>query len=104
MKKTKMKKRTWHYIQKPASYEISCDKCGGHNIEWSEFVHRIWCYDCKKDVRGTPGIFGGPIPIGACAVLGISFDRWDMKKKRVLRWDGDKQKHVPAVSTKRKKG
>jgi hypothetical protein len=45
----------------------------------------IWCYKCKKDVKGTEGIFGGPIPVEAAAVMGISFDRWDMVNKRVIK-------------------
>jgi len=78
-----MKKRTWHYIMKPVAYEISCDKCNGTNIEWSEYEHKIWCYDCQIDTDGNGGIFDGPIPLGASELLGISFDRWNVKKQRV---------------------
>ncbi len=78
-----MRKRTWHYVCNPARYEIRCDKCGHMNIEWSEYEHMIWCYDCKVDTRGTEGIFDGPIPMGAMEVLGIPLDRWNMKKQRV---------------------
>jgi hypothetical protein len=78
-----MRKRTWHYVMKPQSYEIACDKCGGTNIEWSEFEHMIWCYDCGVDTPGTGGIFDGPIPWNASKILGITFDRWNMKKNRV---------------------
>jgi hypothetical protein len=91
-----MKRRTWHYTQKPPIYGIECDLCGGGHLEWSEFEHRVWCYNCKKDVKGTPGIFGGPIPVGASAVLGIYFHRWDMKKKRVLIYNEVTGKYVPA--------
>ena len=80
----KLKKRTWHYVQNPKDYEIQCNLCNGTNIEWSEYEHRIWCYDCKKDVKGTEGVFGGPIPIEAAALLGMRFDRWDMVKKKVI--------------------
>jgi hypothetical protein len=97
---SKMKKRTSHYVMKPASYQIACDKCGGYNIEWSEFDKMIWCYDCKIDTKGTPGIFDGPVPVEACAVMGISFDRWDMVKKRVLTWDKYKHKYVPRTTVK----
>lgn len=89
------KKRTWHYVQKPYEYEITCDKCGGIDIEWSEFEGKIWCYSCEIDTRGTEGVFGGPIPIGCATILGMSFDRWDMEKKRVLTYDEEKSQYVP---------
>jgi len=90
-----MEKRKWHYVQNPAQYEIHCDKCNGTNIEWSEFEKLIWCYDCKIDTKGTEGIFGGPIPVDTCAVLGINLDRYDMVKKRILRWNKEKQEYLP---------
>jgi len=67
----------------PYEYCITCDKCNGTNIEWSEYEHKIWCYDCKIDTDGFPGIFGGPIPMGLTELLGISLDRWNAKKHRV---------------------
>lgn len=67
-------KRTRCYIMQPYTYDISCDLCGGSNITWSEYEHMIWCYDCEKDTHGTDGIFDGPIPIQAMALLGISLD------------------------------
>lgn len=70
-----MKKRKWVYIQKPIQYEISCDKCNGTNIDWSEFERMIWCYDCEIDTRGNAGIFDGPIPLQGCELLGFSLDR-----------------------------
>jgi len=76
-----MKKRKWVYIMKPTAYEISCDLCGGSNIEWSEFEHMIWCYDCEKDTPGNEGIFDGPIPVEVCKMLGISFDKINLKTK-----------------------
>jgi hypothetical protein len=75
-----MRKRTWMYVMKPFEYEIQCDKCGGSNIEWSEFEHKIWCYDCKIDTDGTEGVFGGPIGWGVAELIGLSFNKWDMKK------------------------
>jgi hypothetical protein len=86
MKRSKvenLKKRTWHYVMKPAEYGMRCDKCDGANIEWSEFEHKIWCYDCQIDTRGFEGIFGGPIGIGISKLLGLSFDRWNMLENRV---------------------
>ena len=78
-----MRKRKWHYVMHPYEYEIDCDKCGGRNIEWSEFERKIWCYDCKIDTDGTDGIFAGPIGWGVSELLGIRFERWDMKRKIV---------------------
>jgi len=74
-----MRKRKWSWIMKPTSYEMVCDICGGHNIAWSEYEHMIWCYDCQKDTPGSGGIFDGPVPIGVCELLGLSFDRVDLK-------------------------
>jgi len=74
-----MKRRKWIYIQKPQSYGITCDICGGENIEWSEFEHMIWCYDCEKDTPGQGGVFDGPIPMGVCGLLGMNFDHIDLK-------------------------
>lgn len=82
-----MKKRTWHYIQNPSNYCITCNLCQGSNIEWSEFDHRIWCYDCKKDVKGTMGIFDGPIPLQGAQVMGICFDVYDMNKKKIVKFN-----------------
>lgn len=78
-----LKKRTWHYVMKPAAYSIHCDKCEGTNIEWSEYEHMIWCYDCEIDTEGFEGIFGGPIGYGAATIMGISFNRWNMVEQRV---------------------
>ena len=74
-----MRKRKWIYIQKPQDYEISCNLCNGSNIAWSEYEHMIWCYDCKKDVPGDGGVFDGPIPLRASRLLGLDFDRIELK-------------------------
>jgi hypothetical protein len=74
-----MRKRTWIYVQKPAEYSIHCDKCGGDNIEWSEYEHKIWCYDCQIDTDGDGGIFDGPIPLMCSQLLGINFARVYLK-------------------------
>jgi hypothetical protein len=39
----------------------------------------IWCFDCKKDTPGTGGIFDGPIPFELTQMLGISFDKIEIK-------------------------
>lgn len=76
-------KRTWVYVHKPAAYEVRCDNCGGSNIAWSEYEGHIWCFDCEIDTVGDKGIFDGPIPVGLCKNMGISFDRIDLETKRV---------------------
>jgi hypothetical protein len=78
-----MRKRTWYYVQKPAEYEIHCDKCGGSNLEWSEYAGKVWCYDCQIDTAGDEGIFNGPIGWEVSQMMGISFARYNMKKQRV---------------------
>lgn len=81
-------RRTSHYILKPQAFEIECDACGGRNLDWSEWDHLIWCYDCQLDLKGTEGIFGGPIPVSVCAVLGIHFHRWDMEGQKLIPFTG----------------
>jgi len=75
---TPRKRRTWCYIMPPQAYEISCDICGGSHLNWSEYDHLIWCYDCEKDTPGTGGIFDGPIPLNLCLDLGLNFDKIDL--------------------------
>ncbi len=80
-----MKKRKWIYVSKPQSFDIKCDKCNGINIDWSEFEHKIWCYDCKIDTCGTVGIFDGPIPINIGNLLGFTFNRLYLKSKKIMK-------------------
>jgi len=80
-----VKKRKWIYICNPKKYGITCDVCGGSNIEWSKYEHRIWCYDCKIDTFGTQGIFDGPIPIGVMEILGIPLWRLYLKSQAVCK-------------------
>ncbi len=87
MKLENFPKRTWHYILNPTAYEIHCDKCHGHNIEWSEYVGLIWCYDCKVDTRGTEGVFGGPIPQALSEMLGMVFHIYDMKENKIVKFE-----------------
>ena len=97
-----MKKRKWMYLKKPTFFEMSCDKCGGKNITWSEYEHKIWCFDCKIDTLGTGGIFDGPIPLEVSKIFGISFDRLYFKDKSIrsmevrgnkLIWRKEKNEH-----------
>ena len=80
-----MRKRRWCYAQYPRVYEVLCDLCAGHNTTWSEYERHIWCYDCKKDTKGTGGIFDGPIPIGAMNILGVRFDRINLKTGKIMK-------------------
>ncbi len=89
-----MKKRKWVYVCNPKKYDITCDKCGKNNIEWSEYEHMIWCYDCKIDTPGTPGIFDGPIPIGVIGIFGISLNRYYLKSKAVCKSIITKDNHI----------
>jgi len=82
-----MKKRTWVYCQQPYEYDIECDRCNGASIAWSEFVHMIWCYDCKVDTKGTGGVFDGPIPVGVAKLLGMSFDGIRLSDNKLLNLD-----------------
>ncbi len=86
-----MKRREWIYCQEPAAYEISCDMCGGE-VQWSEYEGHVWCWRCLKDTPGFPGVFGGPIPVEASALIGICFDTIDLKtgKRSHMKIDGNK--------------
>ena len=78
-----MKRRKWVFIMPPAAYGISCNLCNGE-VTWSEYEKCVWCWRCLKDVPGNPGIFGGPIPIEACEIMGISLDKIDLKTGKRL--------------------
>jgi hypothetical protein len=73
----KMEKRTHVYVQRPKQFEISgCQECGNEDPDWSEYNGMLWCATCQKDF--TPeheGVFGGPIGVELCELLGIYFDR-----------------------------
>jgi hypothetical protein len=64
---------------------MECDKCGGHRLDWSEFKGLIWCRRCKLDTRGTGGIFDGPIPLELSKMFGLSFDRINLKTKKLMK-------------------
>ena len=80
------RKRKWVYVCKPEVYGMSCDKCGGINITWSEFEHLLWCYDCHVDTPGNSGVFDGPIPINAAGLMGMSLDRINLKTGKVMKF------------------
>lgn len=83
----KLRKRKWCYCLSPTAYDIFCDKCQGDNITWSEFEHKIWCYDCKIDTEGTGGIFDGFIPVQLTKILlgDHCFDKIDIETGRRMK-------------------
>lgn len=80
-------KRKWCYVLPPYMFDIQCDKCGGTKIDWSEYEHKIWCYDCEIDTDGTSGVFDGPIPIQTSRLLGITFDRINLETEQLERFN-----------------
>lgn len=83
-------RRKWHYIQKPAVFEIAPCECGNTDTQWSEFANHLWCPKCEKDfIPSHNGIFDGPIAVKAAAMLGISFDRFNMETQKIERFDVD---------------
>lgn len=78
-----MEKRTWHYVLEPFRFDMHCDKCEGTNITWSEYVHKIWCYDCKIYTEGFKGVFGGPIPVYGAELMGLCFDIYNMETGKI---------------------
>lgn len=79
-------KRKWRYLLEPAEYGCCCMTGkkinAGHRIAWSEYEGMLWCYDCKKDMRGFGGIFDGPILTEATRlILGpLCFHRHNLEK------------------------
>lgn len=87
---SELEKRKWHYIQQPAQFEIAACDCGNTQTQWSEYAKHLWCGKCQKDfIPAHNGIFDGPIPTGAAAMLGISFDRFNLETQKVERFDVD---------------
>lgn len=87
-----LEKREWVYIMDPSDYEVAPCSCGNQKTQWSEYKDHIWCDKCQKDfIPEHFGLFDGPIAINTCKMLGISFDRVDLKTKKVLRFDNNYQ-------------
>ncbi|MBU2772434.1 hypothetical protein HMI48_00385 [Acidithiobacillus ferrooxidans] len=85
---TEPKRRTWVYCQSPKIYEIAPCDCGNEDTQWSEFEHHLWCEKCQKDfVPAHNGIFDGPIPARAAAMLGVRFDRVILATEKLDRFD-----------------
>lgn len=81
------KKRRWVYVMRPAAYELSgCPSCGNSDPEWSEWQGHLWCAHCQKDfVPAFNGMFDGPIPVQAAALMGISFGRRSIRTGMIIR-------------------
>jgi hypothetical protein len=78
-KLVRFNRREWVYAQPPVVYEIAPCRCGALPY-WSEFKGHLWCAVCKKDfVPKHWGILDGPVGIHVCELLGIFFDRIDIK-------------------------
>ena len=92
-----MKKRKWCYVLPPHAFEMRCDKCHGSHIDWSEYEHKIWCFDCGIDTDGEQGVFGGPIPLHTVYMLGLNFDRVNLETEQIERLNLDKSKEGDLV-------
>lgn len=69
-------KRTHVYVQRPKTFGLSGCKCGNQDPDWSEYQGHLWCQYCKIDfIPEEQGVFGGPVGIHACELMGIYFDR-----------------------------
>ncbi len=79
-----VEKRTWVYVQRPASYEIAGCTCGNNDPDWSEFKKHLWCQKCEKDfLPEHNGVFDGPIPVGVATLLGMSFDTFNLETQQI---------------------
>lgn len=75
----KLERRTHVYLQPPKDYDLPPHSCGNDNTQWSEFQGHLWCAVCEKDfIPSDQGVFGGPIPINAAALMGMCFDRLNL--------------------------
>ena len=79
-----LEKREWCYVQPPQTYEIAPCDCGTVATQWSEYKGHLWCEECQKDfIPSHNGLFDGPIGVELCRMLGISFDRVNLKTGEV---------------------
>lgn len=79
-----MQKRKWVYVQRPKEYEIAGCPCGNSDPDWSEFAGHLWCATCRKDFVPTDnGIFDGPVPVNACALMGIDLRRFNLETQQI---------------------
>ena len=71
------------------------------NTTWSEFEHMIWCFDCEKDTPGSRGIFDGPIPLECCNLMGVRFDRINIKTGKIMKQERWRSINHPKKRTTR---
>lgn len=78
---TELIKRTEVYCMRPRDFEMSgCPTCDNLDPEWSEYRKHLWCPICEKDfIPAVDGIFGGPVLVNLCELLGIYFDTIDFE-------------------------
>lgn len=85
VKRKRRSRRTWCYVQRPKQYEMAPCDCGNADTDWSEWRDHLWCAKCKKDfIPKHTGIFDGPVPVHTSELLGIYFDRIDLKTDKLL--------------------
>lgn len=89
-KLVKLAKREWVYVMRPRDYQIAGCVCGNLDPDWSEYRHMLWCQKCKRDFKPAhDGIFDGPVGVGVSELMGIYFDRIDLKTMQLLPdWEG----------------
>lgn len=87
-----LEKRTWVYVLKPSEYGISGCPCGDKEPQWSEFKKHLWCYNCGKDfIPESNGVFDGPILIGVCEAMGMTFDRFNLETQQIEKFDPNRK-------------
>lgn len=73
-------KRVWCWVQRPIHYEVSGCACGNADCDWSEFKGMLWCPICRKDfVSECSGIFGGPVGVETCKMIGIDLREYNIE-------------------------
>lgn len=98
---TPLEKRTWVYVQQPHEYEIAPCPCGNDRCQWSEFKGHLWCEKCQKDfIPEHNGVFEGPIPINAAALLGFNFDRLNLETEMIESWNSETKQYEPVEKAK----
>lgn len=84
-KRKRRVRRKWCYAQLPGVYGIDSHFCGTA-VLWSEWKAHCWCPLCKIDfIPERNGVFDGPIPLGAANLMGIRFDRINLKTQKLVR-------------------
>ena len=87
-----LEKRKWVYLQQPSVFDMSGCSCGNNNTQWSEYKDHLWCDVCQKDfIPEDNGIFDGPIPVKLAAMMGISFDRFNLETEEIERFELDNE-------------